>query len=127
MTRQIFILLVSVFLVIFGGIWESEYLERSANFVLSDLEYTENMLNNNNIQMAKNQIDELENSWRNVKDAWNIFVQNDLVDQIDDSLVELKAYVEQENKGEAYVYSKKLRANIEDIVNRQKINLENVF
>ncbi len=127
MTRQIFILLVSVFLVIFGGIWESEYLERSANFVLSDLEYTENMLTNNNIQMAKNQIDELENSWRNVKDAWNIFVQNDLVDQIDDSLVELKAYVEQEKKGEAYVYSKKLRANIEDIVNRQKINLENVF
>lgn len=126
MTRQIFILLVSIFLVIFGGIWETKYLEQSANYVLSDIEYTENMLNNNNMEMAKEEIKLLENSWNNVKDSWNIFVQNDLVSNIDSSLVELKAYIEKEDK-EAYIVLKKLRANIQEVVTREKVNLENVF
>lgn len=127
MTRQIFILIFSIGLVIFGGIFECKYLENSCNFVLADIDYTENSLNNNNFEMAKNHIEELENSWYNVKDAWNIFVQNDLIDQIDDSLVELKAYVNTENKEEGIVYANKLRANLKDIVDRQKINFENVF
>lgn len=126
MTRQIFILLVSIFLVIFGGIWETKYLEQSANYVLSDIEYTENMLNNNNMEMTKEEIKLLENSWNNVKDSWNIFVQNDLVSNIDSSLVELKAYIEKEDK-EAYIVLKKLRANIQEVVTREKVNLENVF
>lgn len=127
MTRQIFILLLSIFLVIFGGVWEYNYLENSANYVLSDIEYTENMLNNQNIDMAKLQVKEIENSWENVKDSWNIFVQNDLIDQIEDSLVELKAYIEKEEEKEAYIVLKKLRANILDVVERDKINFENVF
>ena len=68
MTRQIFILILSIGAVILGGVWESKYLERSCNFVLADVEYTENALNNNNFEIAKSQIKELEDSWNNVKD-----------------------------------------------------------
>ena len=127
MTRQVFILIISIGLVIFGGIFESRYLRNSCNFVLADIDYTKNALNNNNFEIAKEHIKELENSWNNVKDAWNIFVQNDLIAQIDDSLVELKAYVNNENKEEGMVCANKLRANLEDIVSRQKINFQNVF
>ena len=127
MTRQIFILIVSIALVVLGGIGETYYLNNSSNFVLADLNYTENMLNNKNIEKAKESIKELENSWKNVKDAWNIFVQNDLIDQIDDSLVELKAYINKENYEESFVHIQRLRANLIMVVDRQKIICENIF
>ncbi len=127
MTRQIFILIVAIGLVVLGGIGETNYLNNSSNFVLADINYTENMLNNKNIEKAKESIKELENSWKNVKDAWNIFVQNDLIDQIDDSLVELKAYINLENYEESLVYIQKLRENLITIVDRQKILCENIF
>lgn len=127
MTRQIFILILSIGAVILGGICECKYIERSSNFVLADINYIENTLNNNNIEMAKKHSKELENSWKNVKDSWNIFIQNDLTDQIDDSLVELKAYIELGNREEALVYTHKLRENIISIVDRQRLNMENIF
>lgn len=127
MTRQIFILILSIGAVILGGICESKYIERSSNFVLADINYIENALNNNNIEMAKKHSKELENSWKNVKDSWNIFIQNDLTDQIDDSLVELKAYIKLGNKEEALVYTHKLKENIISIVDRQRLNMENIF
>ena len=127
MTRQIFILIVAIGLVVLGGIGETNYLNKSSNFVLADVNYTENMLNNKNIEKAKESIKELESSWKNVKDAWNIFVQNDLIDQIDDSLVELKAYINLGNYEESLVYIQKLRENLITIVDRQKILCENIF
>ena len=127
MTRQIFILIVAIGLVVLGGIGETNYLNNSSNFVLADVNYTENMLNNKNIEKAKESIKELESSWKNVKDAWNIFVQNDLIDQIDDSLVELKAYINLGNYEESLVYIQKLRENLITIVDRQKILCENIF
>ena len=87
----------------------------------------ENALNNNNLELASNQVKEIENSWNNIKDAWNIFVQNDLIDQIDDSLIELKAYSDVQNREESLVVLKKLRGNLTDIVGRQKVCFENVF
>lgn len=127
MTRQVFILIISIGAVIFGGMWESKYLMNSCNFVLADIEYMENALNNNNLELASAQVKEIENSWNNVKHAWNIFVQNDLIDQIDDSLIELKAYSDVKNREESLVLLKKLRVNLQDIVGRQKISCENVF
>lgn len=127
MTRQVFILIISIGAVIFGGMWESKYLMNSCNFVLADIEYMENALNNNNLELASTQVKEIENSWNNVKHAWNIFVQNDLIDQIDDSLIELKAYSDVKNREESLVLLKKLRGNLQDIVERQKISCENVF
>ncbi len=127
MTRQIFILILSISAVIIGGVWETKYLQNSCNFVLSDIEYMENVLNNNNLELADNQLNEIEKSWNNVKDSWNIFVQNDLIDQIDDSLIELKAYYEVKNMEETIVVLKKLRGNLQDIVGRQKLCFENIF
>lgn len=127
MTRQIFILILSIGAVIFGGMWETKYLKNSCNYVVSDIEYMENALNNNNMSLAENQIKEIESSWNNIKDAWNIFVQNDLIDQIDDSLIELKAYFYVNNREETLVVLKKLRGNLEDIVGRQKACFENIF
>ena len=127
MTRQVFILILSICLVIFGGMLECRYLKNSCNYVLADIEYTENALNNNNFIVAKEHIKELEKSWNNVKDSWNIFVQNDLIDEIEESLILFKEYVNIENKEESIVYANVLRANLQDIVNRQKVNFENVF
>ncbi len=127
MTRQIFILILSSILVIFGGIWETKHLERSCNFVLSDIEYTKNLLNNNNFEGSKAQMKELDNTWKNVKDVWNIFIPHDEIDDIENSIAMLHSYVDLENKEEALVYINKLNSDLKDVIEKQQINMENIF
>ena len=127
MTRQIFILILSSILVIFGGIWETKHLERSCNFVLSDIEYTKNLLNNNNFEGSKTQMKELDNTWKNVKDVWNIFIPHDEIDDIENSIAMLHSYVDLENKEEALVYINKLNSDLKDVIEKQQINMENIF
>ena len=127
MTRQIFILIIAISVVVFGGILETNYLKNSCNFVLSDINYTENAIKNNKMEIARQHVEEIENSWNNVKDAWHIFVQSDLINQIDDSLVALKSYINVEDKNESLISIARLKSNILSIVDRQEVNMQNIF
>ncbi len=127
MTRQIFILIITILLVICGGIWENSHLEKSCNYVLADIEYTKNSLENNNFEFAKSQVKELNNTWDNVKDVWNIFVPHDEIDDIENSLTLLSAYVNTDNKEESLVYIEKLSRDLKDVISKQQVNMENIF
>lgn len=127
MSRQIWILVVSIVIVVFCGIWEINYFKSSAQFGLADLEYSKNALENNNFKLAKENIESLEETWNNMKVLWNIFMEHHEIDNIEHAMVEYKAYVNLENKEEALKNSEIIKKYFLHVVEREKVSIENIF
>ena len=72
MGKQIAILIISLFLLIFGGIWEIKYLERTSRYLASEVEYTKNAIENNNFELADKQMESMQNTWGDMNIVWNI-------------------------------------------------------
>lgn len=127
MAKQILIFIVSIALLIFGGIWELKYLNNTSRYLQTDIDYVRYELENNNFEGAKNQIDELKNTWYDVSDVWNIFVNHDRIDDLEEAIETLSANVELKNKEEGIKSSIILKAIVTQIVDKQKFSFEHVF
>ena len=73
MLKQVFILVISSAILIFSGLWEIKYIENSSRYLLSDIEYSKNALKNNNFELAKQHVKNLENTWESMKKTWKMF------------------------------------------------------
>lgn len=127
MAKQILIFIVSIALLIFGGIWELKYLNNTSRYLQTDIDYVRYELENNNFEGAKNQIVELKNTWYDVSDVWNIFVNHDRIDDLEEAIETLSANVELKNKEEGIKSSIILKAIVTQIVDKQKFSFEHVF
>jgi hypothetical protein len=127
MLKQIITLIVSLIIIIFGGIFEIQYIEHSSRYLLSDIEYSKNAINNNNFELAKSHIENLEDTWNNLKGTWNIFVIQDEIDNVDNTIVTYKIHTEYGNEEEAMADCDLLKNMIEDIVQKHKVTYENIF
>jgi len=125
--RNFIILLVSIFILLIAGIWQINYIEETSIFAISDVEYAVNFVQNDNFDGANANIIELENTWKNMKQIWSIFINHTEIDDIEIALLNFKAYTKAHNKEEAIVYSEQLKQNIFHISEKQKIRIENVF
>lgn len=125
--KQWVILIISLFLVIFFGMYEVRYLSQSSSYILSDVEYCENAIENNNFKIAKEHLEDLENTWQNLDNIWSIFIDHDEIGNIDQELLQFKVYVEEENKEEALLSCRELKRIINHSVEKQKLSVANVF
>ena len=127
MLKQVTIFLISVVILIFGGVWEIKYIESSSRYILSDIEYSKNALKNNNFNLAKEHIKKLEDTWNNTKKIWSMFAVQDKIQDVDTAIAVYKIYTEYENLEESLVNCDLIKNNIEGIVEEHKINYENIF
>lgn len=125
--RQWLILIISLFLIIFFGIYEVKYLNESSSYIISDIEYCKNAINNDNFDMAKSHLKNVEETWSNLNKIWSIFVDHEEIGNIDEELLEFKIYIQQENKEDSILACNKLKRIIEHSVEKQKLSVENVF
>jgi hypothetical protein len=125
--KNVIILVTTILVLFIAGIWQIKYIKESSIYVISDVEYATNLLENNNFNGANNHISELENTWENMKKIWSIFIAHDEIDDIETALVNFKTYTKSQNKEEALVYSEQLKQNLNHISKKQEIRFENVF
>lgn len=125
--RNAIILGVSLIILLTAGIWQIRYIEESAIYAISDVEYATNLIKNNDFERASTHIDKLENTWTNMSTIWNIFIVHNEIDDIREILVNFKMYTKLEDKVESLVYSEQLIQNLQHVINKQKVKMENVF
>ncbi|MCX8074592.1 MAG: DUF4363 family protein [Clostridia bacterium] len=125
--KQLVILLVSLSLIVFAGIWEGKYLDMTSQYVLSDINYSKNAIDNNNFDLAKSHIKDTQTTWNEIKEVWIMVVEHNEIDKIEDALVKYEGYIENKDKTEALVYAKKLEQIFRHISEKQKISIGNVF
>lgn len=125
--KQVIIMIICILLIVSGGVGEIKYLEKSSVFLSSDVDYIQNAIENNNYQMAEQQIDNTYNSWNDTKSVWEIFINNDEVENIDEAMVELKKNVQFEKKDEALIAIEKIRQNLKNTVEKHKLKIDNIL
>lgn len=127
MAKQIIIFIVSVALLVFGGVWELKYLNNTSKYLKTDIDYVKYEVERENFDEAKEQMNELRNTWRDVSDVWNIFVNHDRIDDLEEAMETLNADIELKDKDSAIKSSMVLKAIVSQIVDKQKFSFEHVF
>ena len=127
MAKQISILMISLALLIFGGVYEIRYLENTEKYIKTDISYVQNALENDDFESAKKHIQEIRKTWGDVSDVWNIFVNHERIDDFEEAIEELNANIELRDKEEAIKKSMILKAILSQIVDKQRCSMEHVL
>ena len=125
--KQGIILVVALLLLIFAGIYEISYLKNTSKYLLSDVSYSKQYINQENFSLAKNHYEALYETWQNLRDPWGIFIDRDEVGEMDEALLAYKSYLDKEEETEAYVEICEIERIINHIVEKQEVKIGNVF
>lgn len=127
MLKQILTLIIALGILIFSGIWEINYLENSSKYLMGDIDNTINYINQEKFDMAKVANKNVISTWKNMKFVWNIFVNHERVDDLEEALVDIESYIEFENKEESISSANKSKRIINQIVEKQKFTPEHIL
>lgn len=127
MKKQIIILAVSLIVIIYCGIWELNYLDKTAMYLKSDINNVRNLVQNNNFDMAMRGYERIENTWKDMSRLWNIFINHDRIDYLEETMVMLKANIQTREKEEAIEQANKMERIVSQIVDKQKPTFEHVL
>ena len=125
--KQFSIMIICIIVLVTGGIFEIKYLEKSSIYLSTDMDYIKSAINSDNFLLAKEQIDKSWQTWEGLKNTWNMFIIHEEIDDIDDAMIELKEYINYENKEECIVAIEKVKRNLEHTVKRQELKIDNVL
>lgn len=125
--KQVIILIVAICLLVFSGIFEISYLEKTSKYLLSDVSYSKQYISKENFSLAKGHYWALNDTWKTLRDSWGIFIDHDEVGAIDETLLAYKSYLDKEDEDESYVKICELERLIKHIVEKQEIKIGNVF
>lgn len=127
MKKQIIILVSSLFLLIYCGIWELNYLEKTSMYLKSDINNVGNLVRNDNFDMAMNGYDNIENTWNGISRVWYIFINHERIDYLEEEIIVLKSNLENRKKDEALEQVSKLERIVSQILEKQKPTFEHVL
>ena len=125
--KQAGVMIICIILVVVSGICEVKYLNKSALYLRSDIEYIQNAINNDNYNIASTQSKAAYNSWSEMKKIWNIFINHEEIDDIENSMIDLKERIEFQNKEECLVAIEKIKSELEHTVKRQELRIDNIL
>ena len=127
--KQVIISVVCIAILVIGGIAEIKYLNKSASYLSYDIEYIKNAIINDNydFDFAKEQLNNTKNNWEAQKKIWHIFVNNEEIENIDESIVELEEYLNNQMKEESLVEVSKLISLVKYSAKMQNLSLETII
>lgn len=125
--KQVWILVVSVCILLSAGFFEIKYLNNTSKYLMSDLDYIENAVRNNNYEYARAQFNNTFESWNKLKDIWHIFITSDEIDEINSNLIELRHYLDYEEEKDSLIAIEQIKSSITHSITRQNLRLDNVL
>lgn len=125
--KQVWILVVSVCILLSAGFFEIKYLNNTSKYLMSDLDYIENAVRNNNYEYARAQLNNTFESWNKLKDIWHVFITSDEIDEINSNLIELRHYLDYEEEKDSLIAIEQIKSSITHSITRQNLRLDNVL
>ncbi|RBP39543.1 DUF4363 family protein [Garciella nitratireducens] len=102
-------------------------LEKSSQEVMNILEEIEKNINQQDWELAKNNLDKLINKWEKMYGPWQIIMEHQELDNIELSLLKMTEYIKVENEDLAKAELASLKFLIRHIYTNNVISIENIF
>ena len=125
--KQTIIMVVCIFILVVGGVAEVKYLQKSSRYIMTDMDYIQNAIENDNFEFAKEQIEKSYDTWSKIKNIWNMFIVHDEIDDIEQSMIALRDYIKFENTEECIVSISKVKEFLDHTVKRQEVRVDNIL
>lgn len=125
--KQIITLIITVAILITFGCLEMSYLEKTSSYISSDLTYVRNGIINSDFELANNHMKQVEKTWNDMKQMWEMLIDHVEIDQIEDAMESFKVYVSNEEKAEAFVQYEILVRTFNHILESKRIMIENII
>ena len=130
MKEIIIIVLVIIIVVTVGNITQN-YLEKTSNEILEKLETLKleikNTSKNNNIDIINDYVEQIISNWKEINNNWSMLVIHDELDNIEISLLELKASIENQNIEDSLKEIEKSMFLIGHIKEKENFQIKNIF
>ena len=125
--KNYIILIISVILIITFGLWELKYFKTTSTYLLTEIDYVDNMIRSENFKEAKIACESFISTWDKYKFMWNIFISHDEIEMVQENVSKLKIYLEKEYLIDSIVHSNLIIENINHIISEGKVSFQTIF
>ena len=95
--------------------------------MVTDINHVENKIKNNNYNDAENFLKEFKKNWKSSKNIWDLFINNEEIDNIDEEIVKCQEYIHQKNKEESIISIKVIKQKYRSILERKSLKIKNII
>lgn len=122
------IIIIVILILIFTGAWSTQkYLADTSTILVSKLENLKQNLGEGKQETLNIQTDEIYAEWKNVNDKWAVIVLHDELDLIETSLISMKSKIKVGNLDESLEDINTSIFLLNNIIEKEKTCLKNIF
>lgn len=128
--KEITIIIISILIVVIGSNISLGYLQKTGNELIEDLEQlkveikkAQNSEENDSMNLANN----IYNKWQKIEEKWSIIIPHNELDLIQVSLIVLKTNIEENDYEKSIEELEKCSFLLENMQEKEKIRLNNIF
>lgn len=125
--KNFMILALCLIILVTSSVMQLNYLCSTSKYLISDVEYIENLVRNGSYNKALNHCSQLENTWENMSNMWGVFINYSETDILKEHMVRLKESIEIEDESSVYVNVALIINKLKGVVRKQEPHLESVF
>ena len=128
MKKEVIICVIILIFIFVGDIITQNYSKNSSEEITRDLEGLKVMIDEN-IEVNKLEVkaDEIENKWNEKYNKLAYFIEHEELEKVKTGLVSIKSFVKSEENSELMNEVDKTIYLLEHIVEKNRINLKNIF
>lgn len=125
--KQIIILIISVIISLSAGLYEINYLKNTTKYFNADINHIKNKINSQDFEEADIYLNKVEKSWNKIKNIWDIFVNHEDINQIEEEMLSCKLDIKSQDKEDSLKSVERLKRDLNNIYERKKIKLQNII
>lgn len=118
---------IIIIICIMTGVMLYIYVEHTSEEYSNSIDEIKDLVFNEKWNEAQDRLDQLNKEWDKTEEFWKIAIEHQELDNIDEYFVSVKEYLAEEEKPHALAELSILRFFINHILEKEKLNLQNIF
>ena len=127
MYKETIICVFIIILIIGLDIFTQNYTKKSTIEITECLSELKKEIEDDNLQKARDKIEELDEKWDNKHDKLAYYIEHDELEKVDTAIVQVKSFVENDDIPSAIAELETGKFVLEHIERKYKFNLQNIF
>lgn len=122
------VICIGIIIIIFTlDVFTQKYTEKSVETMTKLLSNLKTEISKQDIETAKNKIQEIDDNWHNMHDKLAYYIEHDELEKVDSAIIQMNSYVESKDFSSAMAQLEEGKFVLEHIQEKTAFNLKNIF